>query len=146
MMALNFRFSNVGAIRLADGFDDEINVGAAVAAMRILSGAQPADPDTTETGTLLASIDYVAVAFGAATDGAPGGLLTAASVPRTDASADNTGTAGYFRMRNDDTGTPDDVADGECGTSGADLNLNTLEITSGSAVELTSQTVTMPET
>ncbi len=144
-MANNFRISNVAAKRLADSFDDEINVGGAVASVRILSGSQPADPDTVESGTLLAELLMTAVAFGAATDGAPGGLLTAAAIA-DDASADNTGTAGYFRIRNDNSGTPDDVCDGECGTSGADLNLNTLEITSGSTVSITAMTVTMPET
>ena len=109
--------------------------------MRILSGAQPANPDTAESGTLLAGdILYSATAFGAAA----AGVLTAAGVPLSDASADNGGVAGYFRMRNDNTGTPDDVADGEIGTSGADLNLNTTTITGSSTVTLNSQTVTMP--
>ncbi len=143
-MANNFRISNVAAKRLADSFDDEINVGAAVASIRILVGGQPTDPDTAETGLLLAELLMTAVAFGAATDAAPGGLITAAAIA-DDTNADNTGTAGYFRIRNDNSGTPDDVCDGEAGTSGADLNLNTLEITSGSTVSITAMTVTMPE-
>ncbi len=144
-MALNFRISNVAAKRLADSFDDEVNVGGAVASVRILSGGQPADPDVAETGTLLAELLMSATAFGAATDQAPGGRITAAAIS-DDVSADNTGTAGYFRIRNDNSGTPDDVCDGECGTSGADMNLNTLEITSGSTVSITAMTVDMPET
>ncbi len=143
-MANNFRISNVAAKALADAFDAEVNVGANPAAIRGLTGAQPVDPDTAETGTLLFSCPMSAVAFGAATDGAPGGLLTAAAIT-DDSSADNTGTLGYCRMRNDDTGTPDDVADGEAGTSSADYNFNTLAITSGSTVSITSMTVTMPE-
>ena len=144
-MANNFRISNVAAKSLADAFDVEINVGGAVASVRILSGAQPTDPDTAEAGTLLAELLGAATFFGAATDAAPGGLITAAAI-NDDVSADNTGTAGYFRIRNDNSGTPDDVCDGECGTSGADLNFNTLAITSGSTVSITSFTVTMPET
>ncbi len=144
-MALDFRIANVAAKDLADALDDRINTGAAVAAMRILTGARPADPDTTETGTLLASIDYTATAFGTATDAAPGGLLTANGVPLQDTSADNGGTASYFRMRNDDTGTPDDICDGDVGTGTDDLVLNTVSITAGSTVELTTQTITVPE-
>lgn len=144
-MAYNFRIANVAAKDLADAFDDAINLGANPAAIRILTGAQPADPDTVESGSLLASLPMSAVAFGVAIDGDPGGELTAAAIT-DDSNADGTGTAGYFRMRNDDTGSPDDIADGECGTATADLILNTLEITSGSTVSITDMTVTMPET
>ena len=143
-MATNFRISNVAAKAMADALDDEVNVGGAVASIRILSGAQPADPDTVEAGTLLAELLMSATAFGAATDAAPGGLITAAAIS-DDSNADNTGTAGYFRVRNDNSGAPDDVCDGEVGAGGADLNMNTVEITSGSTVSITAMTVTMPE-
>lgn len=142
-MANLFKISNVAAKDMADAFDAVVNVGGAVASIRILTTPRPADPDTAETGTLLAELLMNAVAFGAAADGDPGGELTAAGIG--DATAGNTGTAAYFRIRNDNSGSPDDVADGEIGTSGADLNLNTLEITSGSTVSITSMIVTMPE-
>lgn len=143
-MANNFRVSNAAAKRLADAFDDEINKGSTAATFRILSGAQPADPDTAESGTLLAALTFSDPAFGGATDGNPGGLLTASAIT-DDTSANSTGTAGYFRWAA--TGTSaDDVADGEVGTSGADLNLNTTSITAGSTVSVTAATVTMPET
>lgn len=142
-MANLFKISNVAAKALADAFDTEINVGGAVASIRILTTPRPADPDTAETGSILAELLMSAVAFGAATDAAPGGLITAAAIG--DATAGDTGTAAYFRIRNDNSGSPDDVCDGEIGTSGADLNLNTLEITSGSTVSITDMTVTMPE-
>ncbi len=145
-MANNFRVSNSTAKRLADAVDDEVNVGGAVASMRLLNGAQPADPDTAETGTLGAEILFGAVAFGGATDAAPGGLITLAGVPLSDASADAAiDPATYFRIRNDNSGTPDDVCDGEIGTSGADLNLNTTAISAGAIVTLNSMTVNMPE-
>ena len=143
-MANDFRISNSAAIRMADSMDEEINVGGAVASIRILTTARPADPDTAETGTLLAELLMSAVAFGAAVDGDPGGELTAAAIT-DDSSADATGTAAYFRMRNDNSGTPDDVADGEIGTSGSDLNLNTVAITISATVSITSMVMTMPE-
>jgi len=139
-----FRISNAAAKAMADTFDDQVNIGSTASVLDVRTGAQPADPDTTATGTLLATLTFSDPAFGAASDGAPGGLLTASAITQ-DSSADATGTAGYFRIRATGTGA-DDVADGECGTSGADLNFNTTSITSGSAVSITSLTVTMRET
>lgn len=142
-MANNFRISNVSAIALANTFDDQVNIGSTASVIDIRSGGQPADPDTGATGTLLATLTFSDPAFGAATDGNPGGLLTASAIT-SDTSADATASAGYFRMRATGTGA-DDVADGEVGTSGADLNMNTIAITAGSTVSITSMTVTMPE-
>lgn len=142
-MANNFNISNVAAKALADAFDDQVNISDAAAAIDIRSGAQPADPDTAATGTLLATLVCSDPMFTGATDANPGGLLTASAIT-SDSSADATASAGYFRIRA--TGaSPDDVADGECGTSGSDLNFNTVAITSGSTVSITSFTVTMPE-
>lgn len=143
-MANNFRISNACAKAMADTFDDQVNIGSTAAVLDVRTGAQPADPDTAATGTLLGTLTFSDPAFGTATDGNPGGLLTASAITQ-DSSADATGTAGYFRIRATGTGA-DDVADGECGTSGADLNFNTVSITSGSAVSITSLTVTMRET
>lgn len=142
-MALNFRISNSAAKRLANAFETEVDIGSTASVIDIRSGAQPADPDTAASGTLLATLTFTDPAFGAATDANPGGLITAATITG-DSSADATGTAGYFRIRATGTGA-DDVADGEVGTSGADLNFNTTAITSGSQVDITAFTVTMPE-
>ena len=133
-MANNFRISNVCAKAMADTFDDQVQIGSTASVIDIRTGAQPADPDTAATGTLLGTLTMTDPnPFGSATDANPGGLLTAASSTQ-DSSADATGTGA------------DDVADGECGTSGADLNFNTVSITSGSAISITSLTVTMRET
>lgn len=142
-MAVNFRISNVAAKAAADSFDDSVNIGSTAAVMDIRSGTQPADPDTSATGTLLATVTFSDPAFGAATDANPGALLTAASITQ-DSSADATGTAGYARIRATGTGA-DDVADMEVGTSGAGLNMNTVSITASSAVSVTAGTVTWPE-
>lgn len=142
-MANAFKISNACAKAMADTFDDQVNIGSTASVIDIRTGTQPADPDTAATGTLLATLTASDPMFGAASDGNPGGLLTASAIT-DDSSADATGTAGYFRIRATGTGA-DDVADGECGTSGSDLNFNTTSITSGSAVSITSFTVTMPE-
>jgi hypothetical protein len=143
-MANNFRISNVAAKDLADAFDDAVNVGSTASTIGVYTGAQPTDPDTAiGAQVLLATCTFSDPAFGAATDASPGGLITA-DVITDDSSADATGTAAWFRISATGTGA-DDVADGEAGISGADLNFNTVAITSGSTVSVTAFTVTMPE-
>jgi hypothetical protein len=63
-----------------------------------------------------------------------------------DSSADATGTAAFFRIfSTNDGSTPlNAVIDGDCGTSGSDLNLNTLSIVSGGPIQITSFTITAP--
>ena len=140
-MALNTRMSNAVAKAACDAIVDLIDGGAGAGTVKIYTGAQPADPDTAASGTLLATLTCSDPAFGAAADGAPGGVATANSVT-DDTSADATGTAGWFRVL-DSNSLP--ILDGEVGTSGADMNLNSVAITSGATVSITSWTVTMPE-
>ena len=143
-MALNTRISNAAAIAACDAIVDLIDGGASAGTVEIRSGSQPADPDTAATGTVLATITLNDPAFGAAADAAPGGQATAVVSPALeDTSADATGTAGWFRVYDSDSNA---ILDGECGTSGADMNLNTTSIVATSTVTITSWTVTMPET
>lgn len=57
------------------------------------------------------------------------------TMPKSDTSADNTGTAAVARIK-ESTGTTI-VNDLTVGTSGANINLNSLSITSGGTVTLT---------
>ena len=110
------------------------------------TGAQPADPNAADVGTLLFSVTCSTTAFGGSTDAAPGALGTAATIT-DDASADATGTVLYCR------GSSSSVADtvlnshidGEAGTTGADFNFNTVAIVSGAVVSVTAWTVTQPQ-
>ena len=140
-MALYTRLSNARAIGAADGLVDAIDAGAGAGTVQIRTGTQPADPDTTATGTLLATLTFSDPAFGAAVDAAPGAIATANAIT-DDTSADATGTAGYFRVLDSDSLA---ITDGECGTSGADMNFNTTSIESGANVSITAWTITMPE-
>ena len=144
--ALNTRISNECAILACDSVVDNLDEGTGAAVIQGRSGTQPADPDTTVTGTLLFTLVCSDPAFGAAADAAPGATATASSIT-DDSSADATGTLGYCRASaTNDGATPlDDHIDGEAGTSGADFNFNTLSIVSGATVSMTSWTVTMPE-
>lgn len=75
-------------------------------------------------------------AFGAASSG-----VATASAISDDTSANNTGTAAVGRVQDRDNAT---VFDFTIGTSGEDLNMNTVSITSGDTVSITSATVTQP--
>ncbi len=142
-MALNTTISNAAAIVACNGIVDLLDAGAGAALVRIYDGTQPANPDVAiTTETLLAELTCSDPAFGGATDGAPGGVATASAIT-DDSSANATGTASWFRAV-DSNGLA--VLDGSVGTSGADLNLNTVSITSGATVSVSSWTVTMPET
>ena len=77
-----------------------------------------------------------APAFGSASTG-----VATANAIGDDTSANNTGTAAVGRAQDRDNATVFDFA---IGTSGSDLNLNTLSITSGDTVSITSATVTQP--
>lgn len=106
--------------------------------IRIYSGAIPATPETAASGTLLAELRFNATAFGSAA----AGVITANAITQ-DSSADNTGTAGYYRALQSDGTTA--LWDGTVGTSGADLNLNSTSISAGVIVQITSLTVTLPQ-
>lgn len=142
-MALATRISNAAAKAACDAIVDLLDAGAGAALVRIYDGTQPADPDTAvSTQTLLAELTCSDPAFGAAADAAPGGRATANAVT-SDSSANATGTASWFRAL-DSNGVA--ILDGSVGTSGCDMNINSVSITSGAAVSITSWTVTMPET
>lgn len=145
--ALNTRISNECAILGCDAIVDNLDEGTSNAVIQGRTGAQPADPDTAVTGTLLFTLACSDPAFGNAADDNPGAIATASAIT-DDSSADATDTLGYCRASSTNDGaTPlDDHIDGEAGTSGADFNFNTLAIVAGATVSMTSWTVTMPET
>jgi hypothetical protein len=101
--------------------------------LRIYSGTRPATGGTATT--LLAELTCNATFAPAAS----GGVLTLNAITQ-DASADATGTATWFRLVKSDGTTH--VMDGDVGTSGSDLNLNSTSITSGATVSVTSFTIT----
>jgi hypothetical protein len=98
---------------------------------------QPATPDVAVTTQVkLAKLTFGATAFGAAS----AGTKTANAIGSVSALA--TGTATWFRaFKSDDTTA---VIDGSVGTSGTDLVLNDVAITTGGTVQITSYSVSMP--
>lgn len=118
---------------LLDALTDNCNSGF----LRIYDGTPPATVDTALSGnTLLAELTLNATSFGAAS----GGVLTANAIT-SDASANATGTASFARIYQSNGTTQ--VLQCSVGTSGADLNLNTVSIVSGAAVAVTSLTISM---
>lgn len=113
---------------------DEVTARAGASALlRIYSGSRPATGGTATT--LLAQLTCSATFAPAAT----GGVLTVNAVTQ-DSSADATGTATWFRIVQSNGTTF--VMDGDVGTSGSDLNLNSTSITAGGSVAITSFTIT----
>lgn len=91
---------------------------------------------TTGMGAILATIPLANPAAPAAS----GGVLTF-SMPQSDTSADNTGTAAAARIRTASGGT--DIVTGlTVGTSGADIILDSVSITAGQTVTINSGTIT----
>lgn len=112
---------------------DVITTAAGASAkLRIYDGSRPATGGTATT--LLAEL----VCNATFAPGASGGVLTLNAITN-DSSADATGTATWFRLV---TSGNSFVLDGNVGTSGSDLNLNTTSLVAGGPVAVTSFVLT----
>lgn len=70
-----------------------------------------------------------------------GGVLTFSGFPKSDTSADATGTAAAARIRTASGGT--DIVTGlTVGTSGSDINLDSTSITAGQTITINSAAIT----
>jgi hypothetical protein len=102
----------------------------------VYSGLQPSTADeAVSSQVVLAELRFGNPAFGSASDGA-----AAANAITGDSSANATGTATWFRCFQSDGTTP--VFDGSVGTSNSNLVLNSVEISAGAQVDVTSFTFT----
>lgn len=146
-MALGFFLTNtvVQGMLGSTGLTAAIDAGTA-AVIEIYAGAVPADADTTPVSpTLLASLTCSATAFSGISSTGSGptkGRATFAAIT-SDSSADNTGTAAYFRIKTQTGGTV--ICQGTVGAGGTfDLVLNTVSITAGSTVSISAATIDFP--
>ncbi len=140
-MAATPMMSIVAAKAALDAVTALVN-GGGTGNLYIRSGALPATTLTADAGTLGATLPMSATAFGSVSDAAPGAIMTAATITG-DSSADATDTAVWFRMLDQAGGNT--IMDGTVGTSGCDINFNTVSFVSGSTVDITSMTITQPE-
>lgn len=112
---------------LCDAFVDTIDTDSPPGLIEIYTAAFAA---------LLATLTFSNPAYGASSSG------TAEENSITDdASADNTGTAAVFRVT---TGAPNTLFEGTVGTSGADINFNSVAFVAGDTVSITDLPITMP--
>lgn len=134
-MANELKITNAAASASADAVVDLIDAGAGAGKLRIYDGSKPATADTAiSTQVLLAELTFSDPAFGAASNG----VATASSIT-ADSSANASGTASWFRIVDSNNNA---IMDGTVGTSGADLNLDSVSITLGQSVSVTSFTYT----
>jgi hypothetical protein len=107
--------------------------------LEIRTGSPPATCATAGTGTILATINL------------PSDWMTAASSGSksingtwTDASADNTGTAGYFRVYNSQATKNNTTCfiQGTVGTSGTDMIVNSTSFVAGNSFTVNTFTLT----
>lgn len=137
-MAADPRLTNAAASAAADAVVDRIDTGGA-GTIKIYTGTIPTDADTAlGAQTLLATLTFSATAFGNASNG----VATAAAIT-SDTSADATGTAAWARIAN---GAGTTIMDVTVGTSGEDINFNTVSFVTGATVSISSLTVTVPKT
>ena len=137
-MAADPRLTNAAASAAADAVVDRIDTGGA-GTIKIYTGTIPTDADTAiGAQTLLATLTFSATAFGAAANG-----VATASAITSDTSADATGTAAWARIASGAGTTQMDVT---VGTTGEDINFNTVSFVSGATVAITALTYTQPKT
>lgn len=107
------------------------------AIMEIRTGAQPATCATASSGTVLATLTLPSDWMAAASSG-----TKAKSGTWQDTSADNTGTAGHFRIFASDGTTCGAQGSVTATGGGGDLTLDNTSITTGQAVTITGFTLT----
>jgi hypothetical protein len=140
------------AVAISDALRDQILDGHLDSAaginfdsgsLEIRTGAPPG-PNAADGGTLLADITLPADAFGAAATG-----VSSKAGTWQDASADATGTAAHFRIKQSGdtggaTGATDERIEGTVGQGSGDIDLDNTSINIGQQVTITTFTVTMP--
>jgi hypothetical protein len=113
--------------------------GGTTVALEIRTGTPPATCATASSGSILATINLPADWMAAASSGSKGIL----GGPWTDASADNTGTAGHFRLYTSQA-TKDGTTcflQGTYGTSGTDMIGDSVSFTAGQSFSVTAFTI-----
>jgi hypothetical protein len=133
-MALNTRLAEACRDDAVDAITAQIGASGL---LRIYDGTQPTDPDTAlGAQVLLAELALSADAFGDAATG-----TATANAITSDSSANATGTASWGSLT---TSGGTRKIDFSVGTSGANLNLNSVAIQSGATVAVSAFTLTIP--
>ena len=105
------------------------------AVMKIFSGSPPANCAAADSGTVLATVNLPSDWMANAASGSK-----SKSGTWEDLSADNTGTAGHFRLY--DSGVTTCHVQGTVGTSGTDMTVNSTSFTAGQSFTVNTFTLT----
>lgn len=119
------------------GLDAYETATGASAILRIRTGSAPADCATADSGTVLATLNLPSDWMAAASSGSK-----AKSGTWEDTSADNTGTAGHFRIYASDGTTCCFQGTITATGGGGDMTLDNTSIASGQQVTITSFSLT----
>lgn len=117
--------------------------------IRIFTGSEPASADAAETGTLLCVIDKDGAGAGFTLDAAAqDGIIAKKVADVLKGVCLATGKAGYYRhVGSSDTGSEsitDPRIQGRIGTSGAEMNLGSVDLVSGVEQPLDEYSVNLP--
>jgi hypothetical protein len=130
------KISNLARSAAADAVVDLIDAGASAGTLLIRTGSAPTNTTDADSGTLLATLTFSDPAFGAASSG-----VATASAITSDTSIDADGTAAHFRIKDSNAVV---IAQGTVGTSGSDINFNSVTFVTGGTAAISSLTYTQP--
>lgn len=107
--------------------------------LELRSGSPPADADQAATGTVVATLNLPADAFGSAA----GGVISKAGTWE-DTSADASATIGWYRLANGaDTRRIDGTVTNTSG--GGDMEVDNVVVNAGQQITITAYSLTMPQ-
>lgn len=132
------RLANATRSAMIAGIGARADAGPGPGTVQIRTGGQPASAESAATGTLLGTLTLADPAFGAPVNG-----VATANAVTGDPSGDAAGEAGWYRVL-DSTGAT--VMDGSISTAGngGDMIVASTAVYVGSAISITSWTVTQP--
>jgi len=141
---MSLSLSTAARTAMVAALADLIDGGSGAGVIRVYTGSKPAGPGSAATGTLLLEFTLSDPAFPTRSAGVA--TLDVDPIPSDEGIAD--GTAGWFRaLDSTEAGSTGlGVIDGTVTATGGggDLTLNTVSITTGLVVEITSGTITVP--
>lgn len=133
---MTYRLSTNARNVACDAIVDAIDAGAGAGTIAIRTSTQPTNVGDADSGTLLGTLTFSDPAFGSAATG-----VATASAITSDTSADTSGTAGHFRIKDS---TPTIHSDGTCGQGSGDLSFDNSVIVAGGVIAISSMTITVP--
>lgn len=121
---------------MLDAFETAVGVSAI---LKLRSGAPPANCAAADSGTVIATIALASDWMSAASSGSK----AFSSMPLTDASADNAGTLGHYRLYASDGTTCHDQGTITATGGGGDMTVDNTSVAAAQQVQVTSWSINM---